>query len=111
MIVEIPAKPVGAARWTQTTPLDGTDYVLTFDWLGRLGRWCLHLADGNSVAIRTGMILNVNTVLLRGVVDARRPPGELVIVDRTGRINADPGLDDLGERFALVYIDAAELGR
>lgn len=111
MIAEIPAAPAGAARWTQTTPLDGADYVLAFDWLGRLGRWCMHLRDGDGRAIRTGIILNVGTVLLRGCVDPRRPLGELVVVDRTGRLDADPGLDDLGGRFALVYLDAAELGR
>lgn len=111
MIVEIPTKPAGAARWVQTTPLDGVDYQLTFDWLGRLSRWCLHLADGDGVPIRTGIILNTQAVLLRGLTDARRPVGELAIVDRTGRLDADPGLDDLGSRFALVYFDAAELGR
>lgn len=111
MIVEIPTKPAGAARWVQTTALDGTEYQLTFDWIGRLGRWCLHLADGDGVPIRTGAILNAGGRPLRGLVDARRPPGELLVVDRTGRLDADPGLDDLGSRFALVYADAAELGR
>jgi len=107
----VPCVPGGVSRWSQRTALDGRDYVLTFDWIGRLSRWCLHLRDGDGAAIRTGMILNTGTLLLRGVVDPRRPPGELAVVDRTGRGDADPGIDDLGERFALVYLDAAELGR
>lgn len=111
MIHDIPCAPEGAARWTQTTVLDGTAYQLTFDWLERLGRWCLHVADGEGVAIRTGVILNVNTLLLRGLVDVRRPAGELVVADRTDRSDADPGYSDLGVRFALLYFDAAELGR
>jgi len=111
MIVEIPTSPRGAARWTQTTALDGTDYVLSFDWNGRVGLWMLHLRDANGRSIRTGMMLTAGGQLLRGLVDTRRPPGELAVVDRTGRGDTDPGLDDLGARFALVYIDAAELGR
>lgn len=111
MILEIPCSPGGAGRWTQTTVLDGVTFQLTFDWLERLGRWCLHIADGEGAAIRTGAILNVNTLLLRGVVDTRRPAGELVVADRTDRGDADPGYADLGARFALLYFDAAELGR
>jgi len=112
MIYEVSTtRAAGTARWTQTTALDGTDYVLAFDWLGRLSRWCLHLRDGDGAAIRTGIILNAGAFLLRGLVDPRRPAGELLVVDRTGRLDADPGFEDLGSRFALVYVDAAELGR
>lgn len=111
MILLVPCTPNGAARWTQTTALDGVDYVLTFDWHQRMGRWALSIADASNDPIRVGMILNGRTQLLRGVVDARRPPGELTVVDTTGAYDLDPGWSDLGGRFVLAYYDAAELGR
>jgi len=111
MILAIPCTPSGAARWTQTTALDGREYQLTFDWLQRMGRWCLHLADSRGAAIRTGIILQTDALPLRGVVDVRRPPGELVVYDSRGIGDLDPGFGDLGTRFQLLYVDAAELGR
>ena len=47
--------------------------------------------------------------LLRGVVDTRRPAGELVVVDTQWRNDLDPGFSDLGSRFVLVYFDPGEL--
>ena len=111
MILLVPCAPNGAALWTQRTPLDGTDYVLTFDWHQRVGRGVLHLADADGVPIRTGMVLNLGTALLGGSLDPRRPPGELVVVDATGARDVDPGFGDLGSRFLLAYADRAELGR
>lgn len=111
MIFLVPCAPDGAALWTQRSALDGTEYLFTFDWHQRTGRWVLHLADTHGVAIRTGMVLNLGVPLLAGVVDARRPPGELVVVDASGVRDVDPGFSDLGGRFLLAYADAAELGR
>ena len=105
----IPCTPNGASAWTQRTALDGRDYVLSFDWNGRMGRWMFSLADASGAAIRSGMILHVNTRLLRGVVDTRRPPGELAVLDARGRNDAEPGFADLGARFQIVYLTAAEL--
>lgn len=107
----VPCTPGGDSSWTQTTALDGVDYVMRFDWLQRMGRWVLHLSDSSGVAIRTGMVLNIDALLLRGVTDPRRPRGELVVIDTTNTHDADPGFSDLGGRFVLLYADAAELGR
>lgn len=109
MSLRVPCTPGGRGAWVQQTALDGAVYQFTFDWNGRLGRWMLHLADANGVAIRTGMILTVGTSLLWRITDPRRPPGALVVVDLTGANDADPGFDDLGSRFALAYFTRAEL--
>lgn len=111
MILLVPCAPGGAALWTQRSTLDGTEYVLTFDWLQRLGLWSLTLADTDGVPIRGGVLLTLGTLLLRGVSDARRPPGDLVVIDATGVDDLDPGFSDLGSRFLLVYADKAEVGR
>src|SRR5207237_530854 len=101
----------GVARWTQRTALGGRDYLLTFHWSQRGGAWLLTVADQDGVDIVTGQPVVVDWPLLgRRVVDARRPPGELVAVDTTGAARA-PGFADLGDRVQLVYFEPAELGR
>lgn len=105
----IPCAPNAAARWTQRTSLGGRDYLLTFDWNERAGRWSLSLADQDGVAIASGVVLVAALPLLRRVIDARRPPGDIVVVDATGAFDAEPGYDDLGARFGLLYFEPGEL--
>lgn len=111
MAVTIPCSPDGAARWVQRTSLAGRDYQLTFDWDTRTGHWSLTLADQDGVPIAEGIVLVTAWRLLHTVIDPRRPPGELVVVDAQGRNDLDPGFADLGAaRFQLVYFDPGELG-
>jgi hypothetical protein len=109
MSVLVPCVPGGAANWTQSTALDGVDFVLAFDWNQRVGRWSMTLATGQGVVMRAGMVLNVGTRLLRGLTTPGRPAGELVVVDTLERWDLEPGFADLGARFQLVYFDAAEV--
>lgn len=104
----IPSAPSGSARWRQRTALDGVDFLLTFRWSQRSGCWLLDLADAEGVAIVEGLALLVGVPLLLGVTDARRPAGELVVVDTAGG-DRDAGFVDLGDRVRLVYLTAAEL--
>lgn len=105
----IPCAPAGVASWTQQTPLDGVVYQLTFDWYQRDGHWRLTVADVQGVAIRSGIVLVLDELLLGTVIDTRRPAGELVVIDTTGARGVDPGFADLGARFQLVYLTAADL--
>lgn len=111
MILSIPCTPDGTALWTQRTALDGTDFLLTFDWNQRAGLWMLSVADSDGAPIRSGVMLVTDAVVLRGVTDPRRPAGELIVVDGAALGDLDPGFADLGVRFQLLYLDAAELGR
>lgn len=111
MIFTVPCVPAGSALWTQRTALDGTDYLMTFDWNQRAGAWSFALADSEGVPIRGGAMLLAGALPLRGVTDPRRPPGELILLDTLERADLDPGFADLGGRFQLLYADAAELGR
>ena len=105
----VPCVPAGQSRWSQVTALDGVDLTLTFRWSQREGHWLLDVADADGVAIRSGLCLVPSLPLLRGVIDARRPAGELVVFDTTGANDVDPGFADLGARFRLMYVTAAEL--
>lgn len=108
----VPCTAAGVAAWSQRTALDGVEFELTFRWSQRAGHWTLDVADAEGVPIRHGLALLVGVPLLRGVIDSRRPAGELIVVDTTGASDADPGFSDLGApgaRFVLAYVTAEEL--
>lgn len=106
---EVPCKPDGEADWTQRTALGGVDFLLRFRWSQREGRWLLTVSDSDGAAVASGVVLVAGLPLLRRVADARRPTGELLVVDVSGANDADPAFDDLGDRFALLYLEPGEL--
>lgn len=110
MSISIPCEAAGQSNWRQRTVIEGRDYVLRFDWNQRNGSFYLSIADQDGSAIATGIKLVTDWPLLFGVVDARRPPGELMIIDEKGE-GLDPSFSELGTRFSLVYFTAAEMGR
>lgn len=101
-VFQIPCVPAGASHWKQRTALDGTDYILVFEWLQRDGHWLLHVLDLQESPIASGLKLVTNWPLLRGVTDPRRPPGNLFVWDALG-LDDDPTFDGLGTRFVLAY--------
>lgn len=109
MALPIPCTPNGVAFWIQRTAIAGRDYELTFRWNQRDGHWYLDLADENGSSIVRGISLVAGYPLLRGIVDERRPPGELAINDTTNADDVDPGFSDLGTRFELLYFTPEEL--
>jgi hypothetical protein len=104
----VPCTPVGTAAWSQTTTLDGREFVVRFTWNQRDGHWYVDLADQDDAAIVSGRALTLGVTLLAGVTDARRPAGDLAVLDTTGANDLDPGFADLGARFQLVYFTAAD---
>lgn len=108
-MTRVPCIPNGQSSWSQQTSLEGRVYTFTFDWNDRCQLWMLHLYDVNGVAIRTGIMLTTGTSLLWRIVNPRRPPGALVVVDLTDAEDKNPGLNDLGTRFVLTYFTLAEI--
>jgi hypothetical protein len=97
----------GVARYSQRTILDGREYVLSFAWNSRVGKWSLSVADAKGVPIVQGIRIVCGLPLLRLLTDQRSPPGDLIALDRTGE--GDPGFNDLGTRVVLQYIEASSL--
>lgn len=90
----------------QRVELEGKEFVIELAWNGRVGAWFARVADTNGVDIRRGVRIVDKAVLLAGVVDARKPTGELVITTRNGSI----GIDSFADGGAsLVYLTAAEV--
>lgn len=105
----IPCEPRGQALWTQTATLAGRDYLLTFRWAQRTGRWSLDVADQDAAPIVSGQVLAPGFGVLRGSTDTRRPPGDLVLLDTQAPPITDPSFTSLGARHVLLYLDGDEL--
>lgn len=89
----------------QRSTLDGSDYVLTFQWSAREGSWYLSVADESNDPIASGLKIVPNVPLGRRVRDVRWPPGWIVALSE----NDEPPLfDELGGRVVLYYYDEAE---
>lgn len=99
----------GDAFSSQTTPLDGTAFVLDFAFNQRCACWYLSIAtlDGTPVAT---VKLVCAWDLLRKCASPLRPPGKLFVLSTTGD-SSPPGLTALapGGRCILVYIPAANV--
>lgn len=108
MPVVIPCAPDGQSNWRQRTAIDGRDYILSFTWVQRDGHWYMDLADQDGVAISSGIKLVPTWPLLRGITDARRPPGQMILEDTTGGL-AEPAFGELGTKYQLVYLAPDEL--
>lgn len=97
-IVPISADP----RQVQTTTLDGVDYQLDLDWIGRQASWSLSVRSPDG-PLTLGLRLCPGTTLLsrRGYRDDA-PEGILVVDGDPAGI--PPGLDDFASGIAsLVF--------
>jgi hypothetical protein len=88
------------------TDLDGQTYTLRVRWNQRAEWWSLDLATVDGTPIVSGRKLVTCWPLLRRVVHASRPPGELYLLDLQQR-GEEPTYDELGARFALFYVEAS----
>jgi hypothetical protein len=106
--IDIPCTPAGNSYWSQRTTIAGRNYQLTFLWSQRAGAWSLSIADQDGSPILSGITL-VAGYPLTSTLDARLPPGLLVVDDTLGLFDVDPGFSDLGDRFRLVYFSPDEI--
>lgn len=104
-VFEIPTPSRDEPFATQRTALDGREYVLSFAWNGREGRWYFGVADESGEPIVSGLKIVPNIPLGRRVRDERMPPGWIVALSED---DTPPALGELGARVRLYYYDAAE---
>lgn len=92
------------SEYQQEVALEGVKYLLTWRWNDRCQRWFVRVQSAAGTTLAA----------YRKVV-ADRPlhqrehgvfPGDLWVLDMTGA-GTDPGLRDLGERHAVVYVPSA----
>lgn len=97
---EIPL-PTDTPLFDLRVTLDGQEYLLTFDWSERAGRWYMSIQDLSGVYLARGIKLISNWPLLRQRSNPALPPGNLFVYDP---LEGDaPGFTDLGRTVILAY--------
>lgn len=91
--------------YTQSTIIDGREYLLRFFWNQRNGTWYMDLRDQDESPIVTGLPLVLGASLVKYVTDSRLFNGALIAIDLTG-LHAQPNIDELGDRVRLYFIEA-----
>lgn len=94
--------------YEQTVKLDGSSYVLRFEWSERERRWYMDIETVDGTVLATAIKVCADRNLFAHLTSDLRPMGQLWCVDRTGT-GGDPDLRDLGTRVVLYYIDEADL--
>lgn len=98
--------------YDQITSLEGTDYLLTFQYNQREECWYLSISNAAGVLQVAGLKLVQGWPLLGGRFAGREiPPGELIVMTNDESDDSPPGLTELGEgkRCELIYFTADEL--
>lgn len=88
--------------------LDGQLYTLGLTWNEREASFHLDVSDQDGNALVLGRKVVVGLPLLARFRDPQLPRGQLLAVDTSGA-GIDPGLNDLGARVPLYYVEAASL--
>ncbi len=101
----LPARP-GVPHQRFFAELESVTYGFELRWNGRAESWKLDILDRDGNVLLAGKRVVIGFPLtIRAAYDRRLPPGQIIAIDTTGA-DAEPGLDDLGERVRLLYIEA-----
>lgn len=92
-------------NYTFSTTLDGAAYTFDLVWNARSQAWFMSILDGESVPLLDGKKLTTGAQLNRDVQAEGVLRGSLIVVDTSG-LGEEPGIDNLGTRFLLIYEEA-----
>jgi hypothetical protein len=101
--------PLDTGRITARCTLTGTDYVLDLYWNARQAAWDLSVSTQDGVPLVSGITCTSNRYLLqRYRYISELPPGELLFVDPTGRID-QANFSQFGREVQLLYVEPEEV--
>lgn len=100
-VIAIP-KP-GTPLFDMRVTLNGTDFILKFDWADRESRFYMSIFDANGIVITAGIKLISGWPLLTRETLPNAPQGNFVVVDPE---NEPPQLADFGLRSTLCWLPA-----
>lgn len=98
----------GTSHYEQSTILDGSSYLLSFDYNVRDEHWyfSLRTVDEEPISGFTGLKLVQNWFPGRLSRDINKPPGLFLV---SSEQHTEPGLLDLGDGTTLFYIPEADI--
>lgn len=88
--------------------IEGRVYRLRFEWNSRHEHWTMAFLTRTGEDIIRGIKLIINFEIINRYKNPQMPPGALIPLDRTGRLERI-GRNDLGEDVKLIYYTRAEL--
>lgn len=93
------------ASFTFRCDLTGVEFLFRFSFNERDGFWYMALYDQTDLPIVQGVKVVIGMPLLRGIVDARRPAGEIIALDSTNEHSEATAIADLGDRVLITYAE------
>lgn len=105
--LQIPTR-TDLAIYSISVDLEGETFKLDFQFNEREGFWYFDLMDVDEVLIRAGVKVVTGWSLTRLISDARRPPGEITIID-TADLDREAGIEDLGTEVLMLYAEAEDV--
>lgn len=106
MIYRIPTRQ-DLAHYTLQIPLDGIDWLLSFDWNQYVRAWYYSIAQADGTILLAGRKILIDRSLLIGYRNPLLPPGDFIALDTTGS-HTEAKIDDLGTRVLFYYMDLSE---
>lgn len=93
------------AHFDQITVLDGSSYLLRFDYHESWDRWTLGVFTVSGDPIVEGLTITANSVMGHRVTDPRFWPGDMLALSSTEQ---DPGWKEIAKAgdFVLAYVEA-----
>lgn len=101
-IRRIPTEPY--PNTTQQCDLDGVTYSLRFRWSARGACWHMDIRTLDDEPVLLSARLVTSYPLLWRSLNPHRPPGDLMLLDMTGR-DENATLEGFGTRFRLYYFE------
>jgi hypothetical protein len=102
--LEIPTLTDGTVTYDHRADIEGTEYLLTFQWNARRERWTFSINGLDGADILTGQTVSLGIPLNRRAVGG--PPGVFMATSTSDDV-APPGLTELGARVRLLYVEAS----
>lgn len=87
--------------------LDGTSFGLEFRWNERASGWFFSIYAADGTLLLANRRLVVNWLLTARFRDTRLPLGDFIATDTSGQ-NQEAGLNDLGTRVVVKYLEAKD---
>jgi hypothetical protein len=106
-MVQIPV-PQNLPFLTLQCQLDGVTYTLQLRWNVRVQGWWLDVFDEQGTTVLLAGLRLVLGAAIGANVTGRPFPGFFFLIDTTAN-NVDPGLNDLGNRILLEYVEGADV--